>query len=235
MQIARHEPNPILLGFTQLAEALSGLETLEKGLSEQDRDRARRYRFREDRARLMLGRHILAALLRDELGLQARPLELALTDKGRPYLPNRPDVAFSVSHAGDLVAVALTVGARVGVDVESLDRRVDLDLIAGRIFNTADLARFRAAPASEKTRAFFRAWTGKEAVLKARGVGLSGGLADISVPLDGATETIRTDDGETWRLQPLAVPEGHVGSVACDDPLRAIRARHFTLAQLIAT
>jgi 4'-phosphopantetheinyl transferase len=234
MQIARHEPNSILLGITHLAEALSGFERLEKNLSEADRDRAGRFRFREDRARLALGRGILATLLRDELGLADRPLELALTDKGQPYLPNRPHVAFSISHAGDLVAVALTVGARVGVDVESLGRRVELDPIAERIFSAADLARFRAMPEAEKTRAFFRAWTGKEAVLKARGVGLSGGLAEIAIPFGDGAETIRTDGGEVWRIQPLIIPEGHVGSVACDDPSRAIHARHCTLAELTA-
>jgi 4'-phosphopantetheinyl transferase len=232
MQIARHEPNSILLGITRLAEALSGLETLEKGLSQHDRERAGRYHFREDRARLALGRRVLAALLRGQPGLEAPPLELKLTDKGQPYLPDRPDVAFSISHAGDLVVVALTVGARVGVDVESLNRRVEFEAIAERIFNAADLARFRTVPEAEKERAFFRAWTGKEAVLKARGVGLSGGLADISVPLNDSAETIRAEDGEIWRIQPLTVADGHVGTVACDDPSRALRARHFTLAEL---
>ena len=233
MQIARHEPNSILIGITRLAEALSGLEPLEKGLSDLDRERAARFRFREDRARLVLGRCMLAALLRDELGLIRHPLELALTDKGRPYLPDRPDVVFSISHAGDVVAVALTVGAQVGVDVESLDRKAVLDAIAERIFSPADLARFRAVPNDEKTRAFFRAWTGKEAVLKARGVGLFGGVEEISVSLDGAAGTIRTGD-EAWHLQPLILPEGYVGVIACDDPQRPIRVRHFTFAELAA-
>jgi len=212
---------------------LSGVELLENGLSNADRERAARFRFREDRARLVVGRRILAALLREELGLTPRPLELALTEKGRPYLADWPDVAFSISHAGDVVAVALTIGAQVGVDVESLDRKVELDPIAERIFSAADLARFRAVPDAEKTRAFFRAWTGKEAVLKARGVGLFGGVEEISISLDGSAETIRTG-GETWHIQPLMVPEGYVGAVACDDPRRLIRARNFTLADLAA-
>ena len=232
MQIARHQPDPIILGLTRVAETLSGLEELEIGLSEQDRDRALRFRFREDRARLVLGRRLLAVLLREELGLSAQML--TLTDKGRPYLPDRPEVAFSISHAGDLVAVALTIGAQVGVDIESLNRRVQLDPLAERIFNAADLARFRAVPEAGKTRAFFRAWTGKEAVLKALGLGLFGGVAEISVSLDGAAETIRAGGGLAWHIQPLNVPEGYVGAVACDDPRRSIRARDFTLAELLA-
>jgi 4'-phosphopantetheinyl transferase len=234
MQIARHQPETsIILAQSRVAEMLSGLESWEKGLSEPDRARAARFRFREDRARLVLGRRMLAVLLREELGLTQHPMELASTEKGRPYLPDRPEVAFSISHAGDVVAVALTVGAQVGVDVESLDRKVELGPIAERIFSAADLGRFRAVPDAEKTRAFFRAWTGKEAVLKARGVGLFGGVEEISVSLEGAAETIRTG-GEAWHLQPLAVPEGYVGAIACDDPRRPIRARNFTFAELAA-
>jgi 4'-phosphopantetheinyl transferase len=234
MQIVRHKPDSIVVGLTRVAETLSGLDALEPGLSGHDRDRAARFRFPEDRARLILGRRLLAVLLRDELGLTAQPLELALTEKGRPFLPDRTDVAFSISHAGDVVAVALTLGAQVGLDVESLDRRVELDSLAERIFSTADLVRFRAVPDAEKTRAFFRAWTGKEAVLKARGVGLFGGVEEISAPLDGAAETIRAGLDEAWHIQPLIVPEGYVGAVACDDPRRAIRARDFTLTELAA-
>jgi 4'-phosphopantetheinyl transferase len=234
MQIVRHKPNSIVVGLTRVAETLSGLDALERGLSGHDRDRAARFRFPEDRARLALGRRLLAVLLRDELGWTPQPLEVALTEKGRPYLRERPDVAFSISHAGDVVAVALTVGAQVGVDVESLDRRVELDSLAERIFSAADLVRFRAVPNAEKARAFFRAWTGKEAVLKARGVGLFGGMEGISAPLDGTAETIHTGLDEAWHVQPLMVPEGYVGTVACDDPRCAIRARDFTLAELTA-
>ncbi len=90
-----------------------------------------------------------------------------------------------------IVAVALTTTVPVGIDVEALDRKVDLLPLAERILSPQDLARFLKIPAAQQPRAFFRAWTGKEAVLKAKGVGLFGGVQEISVPFGEEAETMR--------------------------------------------
>jgi 4'-phosphopantetheinyl transferase len=206
-------------------------------LSREDYERAMRFRRLEDRARLVLGRRTLAAMLREHLDYPSGPLEFAFTEHGRPYLAADPDIAFSISHAGDIVGVALTTRARVGLDVESLDRRVELAALAKRIFNAADLARFRMLPAQAQHRAFFHGWTGKEAVLKAKGVGLFGGVENISVPLDGAAATVHDvhDETETaWRLHALPVPEGYLGAVAWDDARKTVCVRNYTLQELDA-
>lgn len=183
----------------------------------------------------MLGRGLLAVMLRKHRGYPAGALDLILTEHGRPYLAADPAVAFSISHAGDIVGVALTTGARVGLDVESLDRRVELASLAARIFHAADLARFHSLPADARHRAFFHAWTGKEAVLKAKGVGLFGGVEEISVPLDGTAATIRDlHEGKeiAWHLEPLPMPVGYLGGVVCDDARKAVRVRSYIDAEL---
>ena len=118
------------------------------------------------------------------------------------------------------------MGAQVGIDIEWLDRRVDLGPLAERIFNAADLAHFRALPEAAKPRAFFRAWTGKEAVLKAKGLGLFGGVQEISVPLDDQPATLR--DGETsWQVEPVVMPDGYLGSVAHNEARKPLRVRRI--------
>ena len=221
----------MFIGLTRVGPALSAMSPSDAGLSSTDRDRANRFRFHEDRARFILGRQLLADLLREHRGTAPQPLELAATEHGRPYLAGDPALAFSISHAGSMVAVALAEGARVGLDVESLDRRLQLDPLAERIFSAADLARFRALPAASRHAAFFRAWTGKEAILKAQGIGLFGGLQEISVPLEDRIDSaIVTGPGNNiWNLVPLAVPAGYVGAVACDDLRREIHVRDYAL------
>jgi 4'-phosphopantetheinyl transferase len=215
-----HQPDSILVGITHVAEAIPELNRLEFHLSMADCARATRFRRTEDRARFVLGRRLLACLLRDRLGYKPIPLNLRVTEKGQPYLADKPEVNFSISHAGELVAVALSIGAPVGIDVEALDRKVDLLPLAERILSADDLARFHKIPAANQPRAFFRAWTGKEAVLKAKGIGLFGGVQEISVPFgDNPATMLENVDGPKtmWRLTPLDLGDDHVGVVAASE------------------
>ena len=231
MQPTPHHPKSIEWTWAKIPRAAGEPLVVRARLSPTDRARADRFRRDEDRLRFIAGRGLLAALLRQAGQPPAGPLQLALTEHGRPFLPDSPDLAFSISHAGDVVAVALVRGARVGLDVEALDRRVDLPALAARIFNPADLTRFNAVAEPDRARAFFRAWTGKEAVLKAKGLGLFGGIEPIAAPLDDRPATL-TDQGDTWHLRPLPLPGGYVGCIACDDPARELVRHEFSLEQL---
>jgi 4'-phosphopantetheinyl transferase len=233
MQDTRHQPNSIAWACLQLAP--STFRALESTaiLSAVDEARAARFRRDEDRARFIAGRGLLAALLRKVGESALLPLELALTEHGRPVLPKERGIAFSISHAGSVVAAALVRDAQVGLDVEALDRRVDLAAVAQRIFSPADLSRYEALANPYKATAFFRAWTGKEAVLKGRGVGLFGGLESIAAPLDDRAATL-TDAGETWHLRPLPLPEGYVGCIACNSPDRHLIQHSFQVDELFA-
>jgi 4'-phosphopantetheinyl transferase len=231
----RRELDSVFVGVIRLTGNLDTLEALHTALSAPDRERAALFRRAEDRARFILGRALLRTMLSEHLNYPTGPLEFAFTERSRPYLAATPEIAFSISHAGDVVAVALTTGSRVGLDVESIDRRIDLGPLAERILDAADLARFLALPGDARHRAFFHAWTGKEAVLKARGVGLFGGVETISVPLDGSPATVHdAEEGRTtvWRLEPLPVPDGYLGAVAWDDSRKTVHVREFSRAEL---
>jgi 4'-phosphopantetheinyl transferase len=97
----------------------------------------------------------------------------------------------------------------------------DLPELAKRIFSEEDLRTFQALPGREAPAAFFRAWTRKEAYLKARGEGIADGLRQISVSL-GPEETGSIKDtrdeaaARTWRWFTLPVPADYRGSLACD-------------------
>jgi 4'-phosphopantetheinyl transferase len=224
MQARQKEFHSVFVGLARLTPALSGTAPSDAGLSEPDRDRANRFRFPEDLARFILGRRLLTAMISEHRGASPQPLELAVTEHGRPFLADDTALAFSISHAGTLVAVALALDARVGLDVESLDRRLQLDPLAERIFNPTDLARFRTLPPASRHAAFFRAWTGKEAILKAQGIGLFGGVQEISVPMEEKSNstTVPGPDKSTWHLVPLTLPAGYLGAVACDDSLQNV-------------
>src|ERR1700749_2443744 len=93
-----------------------------------------------------------------------------------------------MSHTAGLTMVALCLDAEVGIDVEAVRPIEDRDSIAAMHFSEYEQAALAAEPEHEKTAAFFRCWTRKEAFIKANGAGLSIPLDTFAVSLSSHEE-----------------------------------------------
>lgn len=176
-----------------------------------DHERARMERFRRpaDRARYLAAHALTRRALAVLLGRPAAGFVIDRTCRcgeqhGKPRVPGAPE--FSLTHAGDLVGVAVHAGP-VGLDVERVRALPDL----------AGVAAHACSPAESVTDAdaFFRLWTRKEALLKTTGRGLSSPMADIT--LDGPRVAGWTGAGapvEPVWLVDLAPAPGHPAAVA---------------------
>ncbi|UZW60439.1 4'-phosphopantetheinyl transferase family protein [Lysobacter enzymogenes] len=145
-------------------------------------------------------------------------LQLARDARQRPHLqPPHQGWDCNWSHSGERLLVALARGARVGVDLERLQRRPRALEIAQRYF-TAREADWLAAQA-DRDLAFLRLWCAKEAVLKAHGHGLSFGLHRLRFEADDSSLRLVECDAElgaaqAWRLQEIAPGPGYLGALA---------------------
>jgi 4'-phosphopantetheinyl transferase len=90
---------------------------------------------------------------------------------GRPRLVGQPELHFNLSHSEPVAAVALA-HVPVGVDVEVLRPRRALDRLAARLLPPDELECYAGRSPEEQLRAFYRCWTAREAVAKARGTGV---------------------------------------------------------------
>ncbi|MFI8765515.1 4'-phosphopantetheinyl transferase family protein [Streptomyces sp. NPDC053792] len=137
-------------------------------------DTARLRGLRDDRLR----RRFLASrlLLRTTLGALAGRdpdgIALARTALGRPYAPDLPELDFSLSHTGSLLAVAVVRGGRVGVDAERPGRR--MSVLEHRMCTPHERAGLdaRGLRGTARDAELLRLWTLKEAYTKALGTGL---------------------------------------------------------------
>lgn len=112
----------------------------------------------------------------------------------KPVVRNRPDVNFSLAHAGALALVAVAT-VPVGVDLEPVDRRPAPNLV-GVVATPGEVRAVEtggAPPAS-----LLRLWTRKEALLKATGEGLARDPRTVEVGLGGpvTVEGFRVSDVE---------------------------------------
>ena len=175
----------------EAAPALVGL------LDDHERDRLARFRRPADRARYLAAHALARLVLAPLVGRRAAALAFDRTCRcgaqhGKPVLPDGP--GFSLSHAGDLVGVAVRPDGPVGLDVEQVRDVADLDALAGHVRSPAERARGGLDPA-----AFFRTWTRKEALVKATGDGLA-------TPDDARSPSPRTGRPSSGGRAPGAPP-----------------------------
>ena len=147
--------------------------------------------------------------------------QLRFDGNRKPRWPNaRCD--FNLSHAGLLVACAVTDAGRIGIDCEHI-RPVNAAALMRRILATNE----RTPPGADVP-AFFRLWTQKEAVIKAEG---NGGVWEMSrVLVDGTTADYQ---GARWYLYPITCGGDYVAHVASDIADQSITMHAVSIEQLL--
>lgn len=138
--------------------------------------RAANYLKAVDARRSIVAHGVKRWVLSRVLNLPPAQLCFGSLSAGKPVL-DMPDAPhFSLSHSGDWVALAVSLDAPIGVDVEFLSDN-DHRAIYPRVLGGEELGRLEAAP--HPAAAFISCWTQKEAVLKATGQGISIDLRDV--------------------------------------------------------
>ena len=157
-----------------------------------------------------LVRSVLGAIV----GAVPRSLELKAGSHGKPILIGHDRLAacFNLSHSGDLVALALVRARPIGIDIEVSRPLNDAALLARRILGPDEREHFERLPEAVRGTALLTTWTRKEAVLKAMGTGISGGLTSIDVLADSVACSGETPT--TWFVRTLQMPPGFYGAIA---------------------
>jgi 4'-phosphopantetheinyl transferase len=155
-------------------------------MSAAERERHDKFRHERDRLMFALGREMARSLVGRALGVAPESWVWREGPHGRPEIAGpASDLHFNLSHSAGVVVCALGRGRAIGVDVEDLNRRAPDQAIVPRYCSPAEAEDVCAQGDHWRDR-FLTYWTLKEAYLKARGLGISVHLADISFRLDAA-------------------------------------------------
>jgi phosphopantetheine--protein transferase-like protein len=109
----------------------------------------------------------------------SRPLSQILfqeTEKGRPYLPDLPNVWFSFSSSRFGFLGAWSSTHQIGVDLEDQARNLEAAELAQQFFSQAEAEAVKVVGGLTRLRTFYQLWSLKEAALKSIGEGLPFGL-----------------------------------------------------------
>jgi len=186
--------------------------------AERERDAA--LRRAEDRARFRTGSALIRLAVARYLG--TAPADVAIDRScvhcdrphGKPRVGGGLEV--SVSHSGDLVALAVTRGHAVGVDVEQGRSTVDYRELAATVLAPIEAEWLATVDDGALPAAFLRYWTRKEAIVKATGEGLRTPLASVVVtPPDAPPAALHAGGIELFDLHP---DDGYAAAVAVLGP-----------------
>ncbi len=203
----------------------SRLEAFDGFLSKDERERANRFRVERDRNRWVMARCALRLVLSEFCAAAPADIHFSYERKGKPRLTfpeTDPKLHFNLSHSGNLAMIAVAPGYPVGIDVEQIRSLPELEDITITHFSRRERETILALAEPQRTQAFFRCWTSKEAFIKLLGDGLS-------VPLDGFEVAVAPDQPQAlvsmdglageprdWQLHGLQTPDGYVATLAVD-------------------
>ncbi|GGZ62745.1 4'-phosphopantetheinyl transferase family protein [Streptomyces subrutilus] len=161
-----------------------------------------------DRETYLCAHLALRRLLGEHLGVAPGAVRFTRGPHGAPAVADSP-WRFSLAHSGAVSLVALS-RAPVGVDVEALPEPGTVERVTGAL-HPREAHEIRAAAPADRPAAFARAWTRKEAYLKALGTGLT---RDTAADHTGAGPRPARLPG--WRLTDLVlpVPDTHRAALA---------------------
>jgi 4'-phosphopantetheinyl transferase len=176
--------NQIAIYVVELSQAPSHLEKKLSFLSPDECERAKRFKFDYLYRRYVICRAKLREILGQYLDVDPASIHFSYTEYGKPYLTEtnakEQPLSFNVSHSEDIAVMAFSWGHELGIDVENIRSISHIDGIAERYFSEDELEPYRTAPLDKKAMIFFDSWTRREALTKAKGLGISAITGDIN-------------------------------------------------------
>ncbi len=217
---------PLLVWQEERCEAL---------LSDDERARSARFLVESERRRYTLCRGLLRQLLSAYAGVAPEELRFAYGPQGKPQGAGRlgeVGLEFNLAHSGGMAVYALTLGRRVGIDVERAKEVPEAEQIVARHFAIEERAAWQHVDAAERLAMFFRLWTRREAFVKATGTGLGEGWSAFAVTAGASGARLLHISGDAaaalrWTLRDLELPQPYYGAVAAEGS--GLRVRSFRL------
>ena len=150
---------------------------LMKNLSEEQKERALRFKNEKDQMRCLLSSYLISQLSTEKL---------QRNETGKPFYPNGP--FFNISHSGKYVIMAIA-NQEVGVDIEE-DIEKNMDILL-KIFNEAESKMIK------EHADFYYLWCAKESLIKCMGSSISKIKEIPALPING----LKTFKGIDYQVQ----------------------------------
>jgi len=211
----------------------AGLRAL---LSAQELARMNCLRHERDRVLFLWARGLVRTVLASYLDCSCHEVRFAANDFGKPILQvgARLPLHFNLTHSRGAIALAVSGGREVGIDVEERRRPVEYLPLAERFFAETEARHLRGLHPDELPDAFFAIWTLKEAFVKGIGRGLTFPLEAFCFDMDGCRMTAFRPLADfverDWHFHQFDLGDRHCGALAVRGAGATIQMRDWAAA-----
>jgi len=204
------------------------LDQLLQTLLPDEQDRVGRLRFDHLRCRAIASRGILRSILARYLNCDPQVIKFQYGTQGKPRVDASllPNLEFNLSHSEDVIVCAIALEP-IGIDVEFCREITDCDQLIKRYFSVQEQAMLNALSVEAKQQAFFHYWTGKEAMLKAAGLGIAD-LKKVELTPVGNRVQLFSIAGcnqfvASWHLHSFEPQPNYLANIVIESPANQLR------------
>ncbi len=208
-------------------------------LNEAERARVASFVVAPAREQCTDARGVLRRVLARYLQCEPASVVFSYGDYGKPYLGagSPSSLQFNLSHTCGFMVIACVDGIDVGVDCESMVRKVDFMAIAKQKFSEGEYQYLGQLRGEALARAFWRLWVAKEACMKVSGLGMTMGLDAFSFQLE-EKGLLTYDTGSRAQAFPTLAElpfqdRGYCGVLAVDGDIDEVLCQHIGVGNLV--
>ncbi len=197
-------------------------------LSREEQEKAKRFYSSFLQESFIISRGCLRIILSRYLGIKPQKISFIYNQKGKPLLDREifPKIEFNLSHKNNYAVYGISK-EKIGIDLEKIDDKVQVENIAKRFFCEEESHYIINLSSEKKVEYFFKLWTIKEAYLKAIGEGLSAGLDSICLTLDENNQKIKflkkkkdQEEDNNWQLKTRNLSDNYIMSIAINSRIQ---------------
>ena len=194
-------------------------------LSEKEQEKANRFHFPHHRLHYIAAHYHFRKLIAMYANCEPSMIQFGSNQFRKPILlaPSDTGLQFNMSHSDNVVIFGFGLHHELGIDIEISRTKRDLELIA-ESFAPSEIAKLAMLQGSEKSDAFYRIWTRKEAVMKATGRGLALSLSSFTVSTDHTPDLISVYN-QKWKICSIEVPPGVCAALAYHPSVKNIEVK----------
>lgn len=186
-------------------------------LSSEEQEKAKKFHFPIDQKKYMISHGMMRQLISSYISCHPGEIRYHVNAFGKPELITPSNtIHFNLSHSEKLGALAISTSP-IGTDIEHIKSLEDYVALTRHFLSAQESKYFERLSNAEQHLAFYRAWTRKEAYIKAIGMGLSYPVEQVTISLDEQPQILE-DIANPANAEKLSVVsfehEDYIGAIA---------------------